>query len=151
MNINLLPPVMGGIGLIAAFVLYALVKRYPAGEGAVEEIAEAIHQGAMTFIRREYTLLWGFAAVVAVVIFLSPLGLNTTIAFVTGALSSSIAGGVGMYTATRANVRTATAANTEGAGAALSVAFYGGSIMGLTVAAMGLLGLGSLYILFGSD
>ena len=111
MNIYLIPPIMGGIGLIAAFFLYTLVMRYPAGEGAVLEIAEDIHQGAMTFIRREYTLLWGFAAVVAVIIFFSPLGLNTTIAFVAGALSSSIAGGVGMYTATRANVRTATAAH----------------------------------------
>ena len=79
------------------------------------------------------------------------LGLSSTIAFIVGALSSSITGFIGMYTATKANVRTATAAQNSGVSDSLSVAFFGGSIMGLTVAAMGLLGLGLLYILYGSD
>ena len=77
--------------------------------------------------------------------------MNSTIAFIVGALSSSITGFIGMYTATKANVRTATAAQNSGVSDSLSVAFFGGSIMGLTVAAMGLLGLGLLYILYGSD
>ncbi|MDP6651014.1 MAG: sodium-translocating pyrophosphatase, partial [Gammaproteobacteria bacterium] len=84
-------------------------------------------------------------------IFLSDLGWRTTVAFVVGALSSASAGLIGMYTATRANVRTTTAAKDQGAAKALTVAFYGGSIMGLSVAAMGLLGLGILYLFFGGD
>ena len=151
MNIDLIPIVIGAAGLLAAFMLYAVVRRAPAGEGVVADIAQDIHLGAMTFIRREYSLLWGFAIVVAIVIFLSPLGINTAIAFISGALCSSVAGGIGMYTATRANVRTAVAARDSGAAKALSLAFYGGSIMGLTVAAMGLLGLGTLYMIFGGD
>ncbi len=151
MNIELIPVIVGAVGLALAFVLYGIVRGAPAGEGEVAAIAEDIHRGAMAFIRREYTLLWGFAIVVAIIIFFSPLGSKTAIAFVAGALCSSIAGGIGMYTATRANVRTAVAARDSGAAKALSLAFYGGSIMGLTVAAMGLLGLGTLYLVFGGD
>ncbi len=151
MDTQYIPLVMGGIGLLAAFVIYRMVMRYSGGEGQVAKIAEAIHQGAMAFTKREYTILWGFVLVIAVLIFFSPLGQDTTIAFLVGAFSSSVAGGIGMYTATRANVRTTIAANSSGASAALSVAFYGGSIMGLSVASMGLLGLGFLYVLFGGD
>jgi K(+)-stimulated pyrophosphate-energized sodium pump len=151
MDIGYFPVLMGVVGVIAAALLYATVVRYPAGEGKVAEIAEAIHTGAMAFIRREYTILWGFAIAVAVLIWLSGLGLETTIAFLVGAATSSIAGWVGMYTATRANVRTTVAANQRGAGPALTIAFFGGSIMGVTVASMGLLGLGSLYLVFGGD
>jgi K(+)-stimulated pyrophosphate-energized sodium pump len=102
-------------------------------------------------MRREYTLMWGIAAVILIAIGLSDLGWDTALAFFVGALSSSMAGFIGMYTATRANVRTTTAAHEKGAGTALSVAFFGGSVMGITVAAMGLLGLGFLYVLFGGD
>ncbi len=150
MNTSLIPPVMGVVGLLAALVIYRVVKKYPEGEGKIADIAEQIHLGAMAFIRREYTLLWGFTAIVAVVV-LFALGWETMVSFIVGAFSSSVAGGIGMYTATRANVRTTTAAHTEGAASALSVAFYGGSIMGLTVASMGLLGLGVLYYFFGGD
>jgi len=85
-----------------------------------------------------------------VLLYLS-LGIETAIAFLVGALASASAGWIGMYTATKANVRTTTAAHTHGAPQALSVAFFGGSIMGLTVASMGLLGLGLLYYMFGGD
>ncbi len=151
MNIDYLPIIVGAIGLVAAFVVYRVVLSYPAGEGKVVEIAEKIHTGAMTFMRREYIILWGIAIVIIVAIGLSDLGWDTALAFFVGALTSSVAGFIGMYTATRANVRTTTAAHTKGAGDALSVAFYGGSVMGLTIAAMGLLGLGFLYLLFGGD
>ena len=90
-------------------------------------------------------------AVLIVGILVSPLGTNTAIAFVAGAISSATAGYLGMYAATKANVRTAVAANTEGAASALNIAFYGGSIMGLCVASLGLLGLGGLYYYFGGD
>ncbi|MEM7082288.1 MAG: sodium-translocating pyrophosphatase [Pseudomonadota bacterium] len=151
MDTSMIPLIVGGLGLLSALFIYMAVARSSAGEGAVADIADQIHTGAMTFIKREYTLLWGFAIIVAVAIALSELGINTAIAFIVGAFCSSVAGGIGMYTATKANVRTTVAARDSGAASALSLAFYGGSIMGLTVAAMGLLGLGSLYMAFGGN
>ena len=149
---TILPPAFGLIGLACAFVVYALVKRYAEGEDNVRHIADQIHMGAMVFMRREYLMLALFAAVLIIILFASPgLGPSTAIAFVIGALSSAGAGWFGMYTATKANVRTTTAAHTQGAPAALSVAFFGGSIMGLAVASLGLLGLGLVYYFFGGD
>ena len=149
-TIHQLPVILGILGLIAAFIIYRVVLRYSAGTGKVLEIAEEIHKGAMTFMRREYTILYTFAAILIVALWYS-LGSDTAIAFTVGALCSSAAGYIGMYTATRANVRTTSAAKEHGADAALNVAFFGGSIMGLTVAAMGLLGLGALYLMYGRD
>ena len=150
MTMTTYPVIMGIIGLIAAVLLYRVVLRYAAGEGKVAEIGAAIHLGAMVFLRREYSILAGFVVVVALLLALS-LGTNTTIAFLAGAVCSALAGYFGMFAATRANVRTAMAANDSGQSEALTVAFYGGSIMGLTVAALGLFGLGTLYLLFGGD
>jgi len=146
-----IPAIFGVLGLIVAFVIYRVVKKHPAGEGKVIEIGEQIHIGAMVFLKREYSILAVFVAVVATSLFFSPLGLNTTIAFLVGALCSASAGYIGMFSATQANMRTTTAAHEKGAAVALSIAFFGGSIMGLTVAALGLLGLGSLYLFFGGD
>jgi len=150
MNLTLVPPALGILGLFIALLLYGMVKKWPEGEGKVAEIGEAIHLGAMVFIKREYTLLGMFAAAIVVLLFFS-LGPNTAIAFIAGAVSSATAGYIGMYTATQANTRTTTAAHKEGAAAALTVAFFGGSIMGMTVASVGLLGLGTLYLFFGGD
>ena len=148
----IIPPALGVVGLVAAFVVYALVKRYAEGDDNVRHIADQIHLGAMVFMRREYTMLALFAAVLIAILFFSPgLGTPTALAFIAGALSSAGAGWIGMYTATQANVRTTTAAYTQGAPAALSVAFFGGSIMGLAVASLGLLGLGIVYYYFGGD
>lgn len=146
-----IPVSLGILGLISAWIVFGFVKRFPEGEGKVVEISAAIHKGAMVFMRREYTILIVFVAVVAVFIAISDLGLNTMYAFLLGAFCSGSAGYIGMYTATKSNVRTTTAAHTQGASEALTVAFFGGSIMGLTVAAMGLFGLGLLYLFFGSD
>ncbi len=148
---SLVPPILGGVGLLCAFIIYLLIMRFPAGEEAIKKIADQIHLGAMVFMRREYTMLAIFAAAVLIAIFVSPLGSNTALAFLVGALCSATAGWLGMIAATRANVRTAVAANTHGAATALSVAFYGGSVMGLCVASLGLIGLGSLYLYFGGD
>ncbi|MDX8393101.1 MAG: sodium-translocating pyrophosphatase [Mariprofundales bacterium] len=150
MSLTLLPIIIGVLGLVMSVILYRLVLSYPAGEGKVVEIADAIHDGAMVFLQREYSILGGFVLLVAVLLFLS-LGTNTAIAFLLVSLCSALAGFLGMFAATKANVRTTMAANTKGASAALSVSFYGGSIMGLNVAALGLLGLGLLYLLFGGD
>ena len=146
-----LPPILGVVGLAIAFVIYTVMSRAPDGEDKVRGIAEQIHLGAMVFMHREYKMLAAFAAVLVVGILVSPLGTNTAIAFVAGAVSSATAGYLGMYAATKANVRTAVAANTDGAAAALNIAFYGGSIMGLCVASLGLIGLGGLYYYFGGD
>jgi K(+)-stimulated pyrophosphate-energized sodium pump len=145
------PPILGAVGLVIAFAIYLVMSRYTAGDEKVRGIADEIHIGAMVFMHREYKMLFAFAAVLVVGIVLSPLGTNTAIAFVAGAVSSATAGYLGMYAATKANVRTAVAANQEGAAAALNIAFYGGSIMGLCVASLGLMGLGGLYYYFGGD
>ncbi len=147
---TMIPAALGVAGLAVAYGIHRVVMRSPAGEEKVTRIGDAIHLGAMVFLKREYTILAGFVVVVAALLFWS-LGLYTMIAFLTGAVCSMLAGFFGMYTATRANVRTTTAAHTQGAAAALSVAFFGGSVMGLTVAALGLLGLGTLYLFFGGD
>jgi K(+)-stimulated pyrophosphate-energized sodium pump len=146
-----IPLWLGGAGLLVAALLFRLIAREDGGNAQVRAIGEAIHHGAMTFLQREYTVLLMFVAVVAVCIGMSALGLATMMAFLLGAGCAALAGFIGMYAATKANVRTAMAAHQHGAAAALNIAFYGGSIMGLTVAALGLLGLGCLYLLFGGD
>ncbi|MEA3638511.1 MAG: sodium-translocating pyrophosphatase [Lamprobacter sp.] len=151
MSLNALIPILFGIlGLVAANIIFRTVKAYPKGESKVAAIGDAIHLGAMVFMRREYTMLGLFASVLVVVLFFF-LGWKTALAFVIGALTSALAGFIGMNTATQANVRTTVAAHTKGPAEALTVAFFGGSIMGLAVASLGLLGLGTLYLLFGGD
>lgn len=146
-----LTPVFGIFGLVIAFVIYLLMTRYSEGEDKVIKIGKAIHEGAMVFMHREYLMLSVFAGILFVVILLSPLGTNTALAFAVGAISSAAAGYLGMFAATKANIRTTTAAQNSGQAGALTVAFYGGSIMGLCVASLGLVGLGSLYYYFGGD
>ncbi|MCW8890946.1 MAG: sodium-translocating pyrophosphatase [Sedimenticola sp.] len=148
--ITLLPPILGILGLFVAYKIYQLVMQYETGNEKVTKIAEAIHEGAMVFMRREYKMMGSFAAIL-VVLLLFLLGVKTAFAFVVGACASALAGYIGMFSATQANVRTTTAAHEKGASEALSIAFFGGSIMGLSVASMGLLGLGTLYLFFGGD
>jgi len=147
-----LPPLMGVLGLVCAVVIYVLMTRFSEGDEKIRKIADAIHEGAMVFLHREYLMLAMFAVPLGIVIFFVPaLGWKTATAFAVGAISSAAAGYIGMFAATKANVRTTAAAQESGAGPALTVAFYGGSIMGLCVASLGLLGLGSLYWFFGGD
>ncbi|NCF35204.1 MAG: sodium-translocating pyrophosphatase [Gammaproteobacteria bacterium] len=147
---HLLPPIIGVFGLVAAAITYSAVKKHPEGEGKVVDIGNQIHLGAMVFMKREYKMLVMFALALLVILFIF-LGWQTAFCFLLGALASGTAGYIGMSTATRANVRTTTAAHNEGAAAALTVAFFGGSIMGLAVASLGLLGLGIVFIMFSSD
>jgi len=147
----IMPPIVGLVGLLVAFVIYSVMSKHDAGPDNVKHIADQIHVGAMVFMHREYKMLAVFAAVLVLGIFLSPLGQDTAIAFIVGALSSATAGYLGMYAATRANVRTAVVANDHGPAKALNIAFYGGSIMGLCVASLGLIGLGGLFYYFGTD
>jgi K(+)-stimulated pyrophosphate-energized sodium pump len=150
MNTLLLPPVLGVMGMIAALVVYMLVMKYPDGQDTVKKIGDQIHNGALAFMKTEYKYLLIFIAVLVVLVWFA-LGIHSAIAVITGAACSSLAGFIGMYAATKANVRTATAAQEDGAAAALSVSFYGGSVMGLCVASLGLIGLGTLYYFFNQD
>jgi len=112
------------------------------------EIAEAIHEGAMTFLKREYTILAGFIVIVFALLFVF-VGANTAYAFLAGSICSILAGYTGMNAATHANVRTAQAATEHGQGQALNMAFSGGAVMGLAVAGLGLFGVGALAMAFG--
>jgi K(+)-stimulated pyrophosphate-energized sodium pump len=150
-SLSYVPTILGIFGLFCAFLVYNKVKSHSPGSGSVVEIGDQIHLGAMVFMRAEYSRLGIFCLICIIALGLSDLGWHTALAFFVGAMCSASAGFIGMYTATQANVRTAVAARDSGAPEALTVAFFGGSIMGLTVAAMGLLGLGILYLLYGSD
>ncbi len=139
----------GMVGLVTAGVIYRYVKSQPAGSDVMIDIATQIHDGAMTFLKREYSVLAVFVLIVTALLAWATTG-QTAIAYVTGALCSVVAGFFGMKAATRANVRTAAAANDEGQGKALRVAFFGGSVMGLSVAALGLIGIGGFYLIYGA-
>ncbi len=147
-QLAILPLLVGAIGLICAYILFVIVKKYPEGDEAIKKIGDQIHLGAMVFMKREYKMLFMFLVVLIAISWVA-LGKDTAIAVIVGAVSSSVAGWLGMFAATKANVRTATAAKNEGAASALTVAFFGGSIMGLCVAALGLIGLGGLFYAYG--
>lgn len=139
-------PFIGLAGFAFAIMTYFWIVKQPAGNAKMTGIAGLIEGGSMTFLRKEYTILAVFLAVVAVLIGTNKsLGWNTAICYIIGALSSMICGFIGMKAATKANVRTAQAAATDGQGKALSVAFFGGSVMGMAVASVGLLGIALLY------
>jgi len=148
---SLIPTFFGLGGLFVAWKIYELLLTSPEGEGKLKSIGDAIHSGAMVFMKREYKMLGMFAGVLLVLILISGLGFGTAFAFFVGAAASATAGYLGMFSATKANVRTTVAAHEKGAADALQISFFGGSIMGLCVASLGLLGLGILYLFFGGD
>ena len=147
---NLIAPALGVLGLIIVVFIYQWISKQDGGSGKVKKIGEQIHIGAIVFMKREYQMLSMFALALLILlyIFLGPL---SALCFFVGAVTSATAGYIGMNTATIANVRTAQAAHDSGSSAALTVAFFGGSVMGLSVAALGLLGLGGLYYFFGAE
>jgi len=134
-------------GLALAFLLFAYVRRQPVGNDVMRELAGAIQSGAMAFLRREYSVLLPFVAVVATLLYFL-IAADTAYAYLFGAFCSIVAGFVGMRAATLANVRTAEAARASGQGKALRVAFSGGAVMGLAVASLGLAGLGAVLLIF---
>ncbi len=137
---------LGALGLLVALAIYLGLKKQPAGNEVMRDLAEQIHTGAMAFLRREYSVLALFMAVVGMLLWLA-IGEWTALAFLFGALCSMSAGFIGMKAATKANVRTSEAARTLGQGPALRTAFNGGAVMGLAVASLGLVGLGVVYLL----
>ncbi|MGE4576481.1 MAG: sodium-translocating pyrophosphatase [Candidatus Pseudothioglobus sp.] len=145
---NIIAPALGVLGLLIVIIIYLWIKKQPSGSGAVEKIGEQIHIGAIVFMKREYQMLGMFVLVLLVLLYFF-LGWESALCFAVGAVTSATAGYIGMNTATIANVRTAQAAHDKGSASALTVAFFGGSVMGLSVAALGLLGLGGLYYFFG--
>ena len=145
MNQFLVAPLAGIAALLFALVLANRIKRVDEGTDRMKEIASFIHEGAMTFLQREYKTLAIFVVVLGVVL---AVGINplTALCFLIGALFSGLAGYFGMQVATKANVRTANAAKESGMNKALSVAFSGGAVMGMSVVGLGLLGVGGLFI-----
>ena len=138
-------PVIGAAGFLFAISTYFWIVKQPAGNAKMIEIAGMISDGSMTFLRKEYSILVGFIVIVAILLAKYLTGL-TALCYVMGALASMLCGFIGMKAATKANVRTAQAAAESGQGKALTVAFFGGSVMGMTVAAVGLLGVAIAYL-----
>jgi K(+)-stimulated pyrophosphate-energized sodium pump len=143
------------VALVFAAVLARRVMQAPPGNDVMIEISEAIQEGAMAFLSREYRAISVFVLILAVVLTVglsgetAGLGWKTAIAFITGALCSVGAGYIGMMIATRANARTAEAAR-HGFNKALGVAFPGGGVMGMSVAGIGLAGLSLVFYVFGA-
>ena len=143
-------PFVGILSLIIAWLIFGYVKKQPNGSPLMQELEEQIHAGAMTFLKREYSILIIFIAIVFVLLGVG-VAWKTAIAFVTGALCSMLAGFSGMTAATRGNSRTAEAANKSGQAKALNVSYFSGSVMGLAVAGLGLLGLGFWFWIYGGS
>ena len=141
-------PVLGAFGLLCAGLIYLYVAKQPDGTDRMREIAADIHDGAMAFLKREYSVLVVFIVVVFGLVYWG-INSSTAIAFLAGAFCSLCAGFIGMKAATKANVRTTFAANQEGQGKALNIAFSGGAVMGLAVASLGLFGVGLLFYFYG--
>ena len=150
LDIQLFFPVVGVLGLLWALTIYRGILRHSAGTDKMQGIAQEIELGAMAFLRSEYSKLSIFIAGVALLLGVC-FSWQTGVSFVFGALCSAVAGFIGMKAATKSNVRTAQAAKEKGLAGALSVAFNGGAVMGLSVASLGLLGLSLVYYFFSSE
>ena len=147
-------PVLGLTALIYSFIKDRWIEKQSPGTDKMVEIAAYIREGAIAFLTTEYKVLLVFVAAVAVLLGFSNLGREDSswmiaVSFVVGAFCSALAGYLGMMAATKANVRTTNAART-GLGPALQIAFSGGSIMGMNVVGLGILGLSSLFIFYGN-
>jgi len=141
--------IVGVLGLLFVVYLSARVLAKEAGNATMQELSGYIYEGAMAFLFREYRAIGIFAVAVAFLLVVG-IGWETAAAYLIGAICSLGAGLVGMHIATRANVRTAQAA-TRGFNEAISVAFPGGAVMGMTVVSVGLLALSVLYWVFGGS
>lgn len=144
MQIELLIPLSGIIALIFVVFLSIKVIREKPGNELMKEISNMIEQGAIAFLKREYTVLVFFIIIVSLILawVRNPI---TSLSFVLGSICSGLAGLTGMKIATKANSRTAYAAIEGGIAKALKIAFSGGAVMGMSVVGFGLSGLGILY------
>ena len=135
----------GLAGVIFAFLTYRGIVRQSPGSAIMRDLADQIHIGAMAFLRREYLVLVPFLLIVAALLAWA-ITIETAIAYLAGGACSILAGLAGMTAATKANVRTSEAARAHGQAAALRIAFGGGAVMGLSVASLGLVGLGGIFL-----
>ena len=147
-----LPAVLALVGLLYMAVKSAWIKKQPTGNERMQSISKSIQEGALAFLNAEYRILLIFVVVAAAALFFVSQIVDTThwmivIAFVFGAVFSAFAGNIGMRIATEANVRTAEAAKTS-LPKALNVSFSGGTVMGLGVAGLAVLGLSLFFIFF---
>jgi len=144
--LNLIPFsfILGFLGLSFALLLYFLVKKYPTGNEIMNTIAEAIHSGAMTFLKREYSYISIFVVILFATLW-KLFSIYTSLAFFTGASCSMLAGFIGLKASTRSAVRSTQGAIQGGTPAALTIAFQGGAVMGISVAALGVAGIGLFY------
>ncbi len=138
-------PWLGVVGMAVAVLTYFSIMRKPAGNELMRSISDRVHHGAFVFLKREYSIIAGFIVVVFAALALL-LGIWTAVAFLGGAVCSMGAGLLGMEAATRSNARTAQGAIDGGVARALLIAFRGGSVMGLSVAALGVVGLGFFFV-----
>jgi K(+)-stimulated pyrophosphate-energized sodium pump len=146
-----LVPLMGIVGLLYTFLKFKWVSRQESGTDLMKQISQYIAEGAMAFLKAEWKILGYFVIIVALLLgFMASTNPHShwsiSIAFILGAILSATAGYIGMRVATKANVRTAHAARTS-LSRALKVSFTGGSVMGLGVAGLAVLGLGGLFII----
>ncbi|HAQ52806.1 MAG: sodium-translocating pyrophosphatase [Flavobacteriaceae bacterium] len=151
-NIIFLPIALAVLGLLFMFVKMAWVKKQPAGDEKMQGISKAIKEGALAFLGAEYRLLAIFVVIASVALYGISLVVETTSwmivpAFIFGAILSALAGNIGMRIATDSNARTAEAAKTS-LPQALKVSFSGGTVMGLGVASLAVLGLSLLFLFF---
>lgn len=151
-NIIFLPIALAVLGLLFMLVKMAWVKKQPAGDDKMQSISKAIKEGALAFLGAEYRLLAIFVGIASVALYGISLLVSTTSwmivpAFIFGAILSALAGNIGMRIATDSNARTAEAAKTS-LPQALKVSFSGGTVMGLGVASLAVLGLSMLFLLF---
>ncbi len=151
MNWTLIALIVAALAVVVAIVLFRSIMSKDAGTERMQEIATAIQQGGRAFLHAEYRWLAVFVAIVfALMCFAPGFSVKTAIAFLFGALASATAGYFGMHTATRAAVRTTNAARTS-VSEALAVSFRSGTVMGMTVVGLGLLGITILLTVYGSD
>ena len=147
-SLKFLAPALAVVALLFAFYKIAFVSKQDAGTERMKEISAAINGGAKAFLFAEYKILALFVVVLFIAIGLGLGSWRTALCFLVGALFSILAGYIGMNVATKANVRTANAARTSGMNKALSIAFSGGSVMGMCVVGLGLLGASVLFLIW---
>jgi len=153
MDISIIAPIGGIIGLLFATLLFFSVKKQNAGDEKMRELSAAIRKGAMAFLNSEYKVLVVFVVVVAVLLAIasqienSNMHWGMSLAFVVGAIFSAISGNIGMRMATMANARTAEGTK-KSLSKGLSIAFSSGAVMGMCVVGLGVLGIVGLYLFF---
>ena len=149
-NFLMIVPIIGILALLFAIATSSSIGKKDAGNDRMKEIAGAIAEGARAFLMSEYKVLLVFVIVMFVVLGIGLSNWLTAVCFLVGSIFSVLAGYLGMGAATKANVRTTSAAMNSGMNAALSVAFSGGSVMGLAVVGLGLFGISIIYVLTGN-